>query len=245
MASEETHSCHYAAALSACLRGQTQGCTSRTFRRNCNVYVDGAIDHSVYYIESGAVKLVLTAASGKQCLLAIYGGGDIFGELCLAGIERREGTVTAMVDSAIKQMPCAGFLAALRGSDLLEGLARYLVGRLGDQQRIIAELLTQDSEHRLGEALLRLAGQIGKHDPRSMRIELRISHQEFSQMVGTTRPRITEFMTRFAMLGLIESTAEHHLIVKEKRLRDYLNAEFPIARSVQGREWPIAGSAAP
>ena len=134
MASEETHSCHYAAALSACLRGQTQGCTSRTFRRNCNVYVDGAIDHSVYYIESGAVKLVLTAASGKQCLLAIYGGGDIFGELCLAGIERREGTVTAMVDSAIKQMPCAGFLAALRGSDLLEGLARYLVGQLGDQQ---------------------------------------------------------------------------------------------------------------
>ena len=47
------------------------------------------------------------------------------------------------------------------------------------------------------------------------------------------------------MLGLIESTAEHHLIVKEKRLRDYLNAEFPIARSVGGHEWPIAGSAAP
>jgi hypothetical protein len=29
---------------------------------------------------------------------------------------------------------------------------------------------------------------MGKKDPRSIRIELRISHEELSEMVGTTRP---------------------------------------------------------
>lgn len=80
-------------------------------------------------------------------------------------------------------------LAVLRGEALVEGLARYLAGRLGDQQRIIAELMTVDSEHRLGETLLRLADQLGKHDPRSMRIAQRISHQDFSEMADGQRQR--------------------------------------------------------
>ena len=218
----------YATALGNCLRRQTRGCTTHTFPRKCNVYVDGSINRSIYYIESGEVKLLLTAASGKQCLLAIYSSGDIFGEQCLAGIEQRQGTAITMIDSVIKQMSCADFLAALRGDELMEGLARYLVGRLSDQQRIIAELLTVDSEHRLGETLLRLASQLGKHDPRSMRIEQRISHEALSQMVGTTRPRISQFMSKFHLLGLIETTAEHHLIIKEKLLRGYLDTKAPL-----------------
>ena len=120
----------YATALGNCLRRQTRGCTTHTFPRKCNVYVDGSINRSIYYIESGEVKLLLTAASGKQCLLAIYSSGDIFGEQCLAGIEQRQGTAITMIDSVIKQMSCADFLAALRGDELMEGLARYLVGRL-------------------------------------------------------------------------------------------------------------------
>jgi hypothetical protein len=41
-------------------------------------------------------------------------------------------------------------------------------------------------------------------------------------MIGTTRPRISKFMQRFRNLGLIERSAEHFLIIKEKKLTDYL-----------------------
>jgi hypothetical protein len=41
-------------------------------------------------------------------------------------------------------------------------------------------------------------------------------------MVGTTRPRISVFMQRFRNLGLIETNKEHFLVVKEKKLSDYL-----------------------
>ena len=62
----------------------------------------------------------------------------------------------------------------------------------------------------------------GQSCPRSIRIELRISHEELASMVGTTRPRISVFMQRFRNLGLIEMTTEHHLIIKEHRLITYL-----------------------
>ena len=61
-----------------------------------------------------------------------------------------------------------------------------------------------------------LARTLGKKDPRSIRIELKISHEELSEMVGTTRSRISMFMQRFRNLGLIEMSTEHFLIIKEK-----------------------------
>ena len=87
---------------------------------------------------------------------------------------------------------------------------------------MIANLVTVDSEQRLGQTLLQLARTMGKKDPRSIRIELRISHEELSEMVGTTRPRISLFMQRFHNLGLIETNKDRFFIIKEKKLADYL-----------------------
>ena len=63
---------------------------------------------------------------------------------------------------------------------------------------------------------------MGKKDPRSIRIELKISHEELSEMVGTTRPRVSFFMQRFRNLGLIETNSDHFLIIKENKFTDYL-----------------------
>ena len=69
---------------------------------------------------------------------------------------------------------------------------------------------------------MQIARKHGMKDPRSIRIELRISHEELASMVGTTRPRISVFMQRFRNLGLLEMSTEHHLIIKEHKLMTYL-----------------------
>jgi CRP/FNR family cyclic AMP-dependent transcriptional regulator len=69
----------------------------------------------------------------------------------------------------------------------------------------------------------RFAAQwLGKKDPRSIRIELKISHEELSEMVGATRPRISLFMQRFQNLGLSETNRNRFLVIKESKLTDYL-----------------------
>ena len=99
---------------------------------------------------------------------------------------------------------------------------RYLAVRVADQQQVIANLVTVDSEQRLGQTLLQLARSMGKKDPSSIRIELWISHEELSEMVGTTRPRVSLFMQRFHNLGLIETNKDHFFIIKENKLTEYL-----------------------
>jgi CRP-like cAMP-binding protein len=190
--------------------------------RHANVYTCGDQDEMVYFIESGQVKLLMLSSEGKECLLAIHSAGDVFGELCLSGLGARLETATAMKQTMLKQIPSSQFLGRLSRDSLFEGFVRYLAVRIADQQQVIANLVTVDSEQRLGQTLLQLARTMGKKDPRSIRIELRISHEELSAMVGTTRPRISLFMQRFHNLGLIETNRDRFLIIKEKKLTDYL-----------------------
>jgi CRP-like cAMP-binding protein len=205
------------------LRREVQQCRTVTLAKHASVYTNGARAEMVYLIERGQVKLLMLSPEGKECLLAIYTTGDIFGELCLAGLGERQETATAMTKTVLRLLPCAQFMARLRQDELLEGLVRYLAVRIADQQEMIANLVTVDSEQRLGKTLLDLARKLGKQDPRSIRIEQRITHEELSAMVGTTRPRISAFMHRFRELGLIEFSAERFLIVKEEKLAAYLD----------------------
>jgi len=204
------------------LQQETPSSRAIKIAKHANVYTGGDRAEMVYFIESGQIKLLMLSPEGKECLLAIHTIGDIFGELCLSGLATRQETATAMEETILKQIPCSKFFAHLGSDSLLEGFVQYLAVRVADQQQVIANLVTVDSERRLGKTLLQLARKLGRKDPRSICIEHKISHQELSEMVGTTRPRISEFMQRFRDLGLIEMSAEHFLIIKEKELTNYL-----------------------
>ena len=204
------------------LERETLNARAVKIARHANVYDCGDQDDMVYFIESGQIKLVMLSSEGRECILAIHSAGDIFGELCLASLGARVETATAMKQTMLKQIPSTQFFARLSRDLLLEGFVRYLAVRIADQQQVIANLVTVDSEQRLGKTLLQLARTLGKKDPRSIRIELKISHEELSEMVGTTRPRISLFMQRFHNLGLIETNKYRFLIIKERKLTDYL-----------------------
>ena len=204
------------------LRNETLNSRAITIAKNGHAYTCGDSDEMVYFIESGQIKLLMLSSESRECLLAIHAPGDIFGELCLSGLGARLETAVAMEETVVKQIPCSKFFARLKRDALFEGFVQYLAVRIADQQQVIANLVTVDSEQRLGKTLLRLARTLGKPDPRSIRIELRITHEELSEMVGTTRPRVSLFMQRFHNLGLIETNTDHFLIIKERKLTAYL-----------------------
>src|SRR6185295_7721504 len=91
--------------LDASLNREALGRPTIRVARHQSVYICGDAAEMVYFIESGRVKLLMLSPEGKECLLAIYTSGDIFGELCLAGIAPRQETATAMEDATLKRIP--------------------------------------------------------------------------------------------------------------------------------------------
>ena len=113
---------------------ETKNSSARKIAKHDNVYSMGEAIGNVYFIESGQIKLATVSSGGKECLLAIHGAGDVFGELCLSGSTERQETATAMEDSFLKELGCAQFLERLAKDSLLVGFVKYLTVRVAAQQ---------------------------------------------------------------------------------------------------------------
>ena len=64
--------------------------------------------------------------------------------------------------------------------------------------------------------LLGIAQKLGTTEGAYLRLDQKISHEELSQIVDTTRPRIAAFMQRFRTLGLIETAGRAIRVHREK-----------------------------
>lgn len=195
-------------------------------RRHDYVYAAGDWNEQIYLIESGQVKLIMSTLEGKECLLNIFTAGELFGESCLAGAGERLEAAVAMEETTLKCIHYRDLLIHLRDHALYkeyQGIIQCLARRLLEQQQSIADFVTANSEYRLGRALLLLGDKLGKKGAVAIRIEHNISHEELSQIVGTTRPRVSGFIQKFRSLGLIDITAERFLVIKEKELVNYLS----------------------
>lgn len=185
-----------------------------------SIYAIGDEDDAMYLIESGQVKLSMASAEGKDCLLAIYTAGEAFGESCFAGTGRRFESATAMQPTVVRRASRREFLAEVERSSATEKLLRHLAARLADRQTNVFDLVTMDAEKRLAKVLLAFAEKLGTAEGAHVRLE-RISHEELSQIVATTRPRVTAFMQTFRKLGLIEREGRA-IKVDRERMREFL-----------------------
>ena len=180
-----------------------------------SIYATGDEDDAMYLIESGQVKLSMASAEGKDCLLAIYSAGDAFGESCFTGSGKRFESATAMQPTIVRRASRRDFIAEAERSSSMEKLLRHLATRLAERQTNVFDLITMDSERRLAKVLLSFAEKLGTIEGTHVRLE-RISHEELSQIVGTTRPRITAFLQHFRRIGLITKDGRAIKVDREK-----------------------------
>lgn len=187
------------------------------------VYPAGPAADAVYLLAAGRVKTVMHSRSGRTCLLRIHGPGEVLGELAILGGARTESAV-AMEPVVVHRVAAEHLQRALEAPAVHRRLIRHLGERLAEQQRVISHLVGDDSEHRLGVALLDLAARLGHPGRGSVCIGARVTQEELAGIVGTTRSRIGLFLRRFCDHGAVEFGRGNLIHVDATRLRTYLEA---------------------
>ena len=173
------------------------------FASGAVVFAQGAPANSVFYIQTGAVKLSVLSSAGREAVVAMLGVGDFFGEGCLAGQPLRMGTAAAVVPTSVLRIQKREMVRTLH--ERSEFSDRFITHMLARNIRIEEDLVDQlfnSSEKRLARTLLLLA-RYGKEDvtPRTLP---KLSQETLAEMVGTTRSRVNFFMNKFRKLGFIE-----------------------------------------
>jgi CRP/FNR family transcriptional regulator, cyclic AMP receptor protein len=178
------------------------GKTILNIKRNRHVFEQGDVANTVFYIQTGRVKLTVLSERGKEAVVGILGPGQFFGEGCLNGHRLRIATTAAMEECVITSITKEAMIATLRAEPKFSELfMAYLLTRNSRVEEDLIDQLFNSSEKRLARLLLLLAhfGSEGVPQP----ILVNISQETLAEMIGTTRSRVSHFMNKFRKLGLI------------------------------------------
>src|ERR1700680_4332881 len=87
--------------------------------------------------------------------------------------------------------------------ELSEKFITSLLVRNINLEEDLCDQLFNHSEKRLARVLLKLS-RFGRHADSPYAKMPRMTHETLAEMIGTTRSRVTFFMSKFRKLGLIE-----------------------------------------
>lgn len=177
------------------------------YRAEASIFSQGDRANALYYVREGKVKYSVVSKQGKKAVLSIFKSGDFFGVGCMAGRPIRLATATAITACSLIRIHKRAMPGLLQGqgkfsevfvADLLSSVIRY--------QEELLDCLFNSSEKRLARILLSLA-QFAKGS-KTGSVVPKLNQQTLAQMVGTTRSRISYFMTKFRKQGFVDYKGE-------------------------------------
>jgi len=196
----------------------TVGKQELSFERGEKIFSQGDRADSIYFIQTGRIKITVISAAGKEAVLAIPGPHDFFGEGALVNQSLRISTAKALERSSVFRVEKQSMIRSLHEQpDLSEKFMASLLTRNIDLEEDLCDQLFNHSEKRLARVLLKLA-RLQEHDLVLDASVPVLSHETLAEMVGTTRSRITHFMNKFRTMGLIDYNGE--LTIRTELLTD-------------------------
>ena len=178
------------------------GRTQAQYGAEATVFTQGDPADSIFYIRKGKIKLSVVSTQGRVAVVAMLGAGDFFGEGCLAGQTRRMANCTTMSPCSLARLDKVAAIRVLHEEPVFaQVFLHHLLTRSIRIEEDLVDQLFNSSEKRLARVLLLLAN-FGKEGEPQTAIA-KISQETLAGIVGTTRSRISFFMTKFRKLGFI------------------------------------------
>ena len=196
----------------------TVGKQELSFHKGEKIFSQGDRADSIYFIQTGRIKIAVVSTAGKEAVLAMPGPHDFFGEGALVNQSLRISTAKALQPSTVFRVEKQSMIRSLHEQpELSEKFTASLLTRNIDLEEDLCDQLFNHSEKRLARVLLKLA-RLRAHDVAPDASVPVMSHETLAEMVGTTRSRITHFMNKFRTMGLIDYNGE--LTVRTELLTD-------------------------
>lgn len=178
--------------------------------------------HTVLFIvKAGSVCIYRLSPEGRRLTLAVLGPGALFGEMPLVGQRMGDGFAEALEPSVLCLMSEQDVTSMLIADSRIAG--RIITGlgrRLAEVEQRLADTVLKPVPQRLAAVLCQLVeaapetGLLGYRGP-----EIRLTHEQIADLVGTTRVTTTKLLGDLRASGLVRLRRGGVVVVNRDRLR--------------------------
>lgn len=191
------------------------------FRKDDFIYFPEEDATSIYMIANGRVKIGHYLDDGKEVVKSILTAGEIFGELAVAGEEKRTDFAQAMDN---KTVVCPLHLEDLKNlmyenRELSFKILKLVGLRLMKLERKLELLVFKDTRTRIIEFLKDAAAWKGKKVGFETMIPTRLTHKDIAALTGTSRQTVTSVLNELKEKNLINFDRKKILIRDLEKLQ--------------------------
>lgn len=171
---------------------KTQGVVSK-YKKDDFIFLSNQPSNKVYIVESGRVKIGSMSDPEKEVLKAILGEGEIFGEMVLAGEERRQDFAVAMdAHTVVKSLSAVEMSEMMNENPQINRTIFQLLGkRIRRAERRLASIILKDARTRIVDFLRELAEERGQKVGFETMIKNHFTHKDIANLTGTSRQTVT------------------------------------------------------
>src|SRR3984893_7247386 len=192
-----------------------------SFKKEEVMYEVGDKERTFFFLKDGFVKVGTITSDGHELIYDVRKGGDVVGELC-ASEPRRPDRAVALEQTEAIPVPFEDVMDVMRKqSDLLARLLEVFCQALNEAYAQVNALAVDDTAHRLGKVLLKLAAKIGQGSGAQVEIPTYLTQEEIAQMVVARRERVSTALNFLRRRRMIQYTSHGHLVLDVKALESY------------------------
>ncbi len=184
----------------------------RSFPKNTILFSKGDESDALYLLYKGTVKAIINDETGKEIVLSTIGPGEYFGEISFLDGEARSATVVTREPVQVLIVYKNDFKKILFSNpDIVFRLLKELLKKLRRSTEQIESLAFMDVYRRIANLLLQLA------EPQGAKwvIEEKLTHQEISNRVGSSREMVSRIMKQLLLGGYISIDRKKIIIYKK------------------------------
>ena len=172
-------------------------------RRFATIYSEGSPADSIFFLDSGLVKIYKRGEDTKEVILQIVGAGELFGEQAIATEANRTIAAEVMQEGVIYAIPRGIFLGVCeRRPELWRDISALLVARKRELEKKIELLCLHDVEYRILYYMAELARVFGATS-NGCECSIPLSQGELASMIGATRETTSTTLNTLARQGVI------------------------------------------
>ena len=195
----------------------------KKYRKDEDIFSEGEVGDALYILVTGVAKVFRTSSDGRIKTLAILEKGDFLGEMAILDKEIRSANVRVVEDTEMLVLNRRDFEASLKNNPQIAfKIMEVLCARLRDADKQIESLTFQNVSGRLVIVLLDLAEKHGVKTEKGIKIDMELTHQELSEMVGTAREVVSRILNDFRKANCIEVEKHYITIIDKEELKRIL-----------------------
>lgn len=196
----------------------------RQYPRNSTIFVEAQERTTIYFIQTGSIKITRVDNSGNEQVITLLQKGDMFPHVGFFDDSPYPGTAQTITDCKLLAISIKDFDRLLNSNpQIAKSVMKIMAKKILQLQSRLQVVISGDVHQKVVMSLLRLVQEYGIVKEDGILISIPLTHQDLANMLGMSRESVNRVLNQLKKEKILNINRKGILIYNLNSLENKLS----------------------